>query len=268
MRRLCRTLCLLTLAVLLLLACAGCTLSASLSLRPSSEDHRPAPVDGGKKPETTQETGTETPEPAADPEDDDQEMMAPEEQEAAAHSASTGNAVRTDGAYYIKVNCRMNTVTVYGRDESGAYTEPLRAMICSTGPDTPQEGVYDISSMNSWEWLGLFGNVYGCYVTQIDGNILFHSVPYLTMYDRGSLEYWEYDLLGTSSSMGCVRLQVADAKWIYDNRDEIAGVEFYSSDVAGPLGRPDFEPIGGNRECRGWDPTDPDEANPWHAAGN
>ena len=102
-------------------------------------------------------------------------------------------------------------------------------------------------------------------MTQIDGNILFHSVPYLTMYDRGSLEYWEYDQLGTACSMGCVRLQVADAKWIYDNRDGIAGVEFYSSDVAGPLGKPDLTPISGNMDCRGWDPTDPDEANPWRS---
>ena len=251
---------LMILSALLLLACAGCSVGSSLSLHPSSEDHRPAPAESGKP----AEAGTEE-RPAPSEGDDDQEMMAPEEQEAAAHSASTGNAVRTDGAYYIKVNCRMNTVTVYGRDDDGAYTEPLRAMICSTGPDTPQEGVYDIAWMKSWDWLSLFGNVYGAYVTQIDGNILFHSVPYLTMYDRSSLEYWEYDLLGTSCSMGCVRLQVADAKWIYDNRDEIAGVEFYSSDVAGPLGKPDLTPISGNKECRGWDPTDPDEANPWRS---
>ncbi|MBR6206516.1 MAG: L,D-transpeptidase [Oscillospiraceae bacterium] len=255
----------LLLAALILLACAGCSFRTDLSLHGSPEDHRPAPAEEGKTPAAPE---TETPEPADGTEDDDQEMVAPEEQEAAQHSASTGNAVRTDGAYYIKVNCRMNTVTVYGRDGAGEYTEPVRAMICSTGPDTPQEGVYDIASMKSWDWLSLFGNVYGCYVTQIDGNILFHSVPYLTMYDRGSLEYWEYDQLGTAASMGCVRLQVADAKWIYDNRDEIAGVEFYSSDVAGPLGKPDLAPISGNRECRGWDPTDPDEANPWHAAGN
>ena len=250
----------LILAALLLLACAGCSVGSSLSLYGSPEDHRPAPTGEGENTEDT-----EAPLPEVSPEDDDQEMIAPEEKEAAEHSASTGNAVRTDGAYYIKVNCRMNTVTVYGKGGDGAYTEALRAMICSTGPDTPQEGVYDIAWMKSWDWLSLLGNVYGAYVTQIDGNILFHSVPYLTMYDRGSLEYWEYDLLGTSCSMGCVRLQVADAKWIYDNRDEIAGVEFYSSDVAGPLGKPDLTPISGNTACRGWDPTDPDEANPWRS---
>lgn len=243
--------------LLLLLGCAGCSFNISQPLHPSSEDYRPAPTETDAE-DAGQEQGS------APGEDDDQEMVAPEEQEAAENSASTGNAVRTDGEYYIKVNCQMNTVTVYGRDGDGAYTQPLRAMICSTGPDTPQEGVYDIAWMKSWDWLSLFGNVYGCYVTQIDGNILFHSVPYLTMYDRGSLEYWEYDRLGTAASMGCVRLQVADAKWIYDNRDEIAGVEFYSSDVAGPLGKPDLVPIGSDRERRGWDPTDPDEANPWH----
>lgn len=37
------------------------------------------------------------------------------------------------------------------------------------------------------------------------------------MYDKGSLEYLEYNKLGTSASMGCVRLTVENAKWIYDN---------------------------------------------------
>ena len=46
-------------------------------------------------------------------------------------------------------------------------------MICSTGTATPTSGVYGIKLR--WEWLSLFGNVYGHYSTQITGNILFHS---------------------------------------------------------------------------------------------
>ena len=53
--------------------------------------------------------------------------------------------------------------------------------------------------------------------TQITGNILFHSVPYTEKYNNASLEYWEYDKLGTSASLGCIRLTVKNAKWIYDN---------------------------------------------------
>ena len=88
-------------------------------------------------------------------------------------------------------------------------------------------------------------------------------MPYLTNNDPGSLEYWEFDKLGTSCSMGCVRLQVRDAKWIYENAWQIAGIEFYSSSDPGPLGKPGAPQIGGNEYARGWDPTDPDSRNPW-----
>ena len=196
-------------------------------------------------------------------EDDDGEMISPEELEEAANSAATSNAWESDRSYYVKVNVQMNTVTVYEKDAGGAYTIPLKAMICSTGEDTPEAGVYDISEGKRWDWLALYGNVYGCWVTQIDEHILFHSVPYLTQYDHSSLEYWEYDKLGTSCSMGCVRLQMKDALWIYENQAEIAAVEFYRSTVAGPLGKPELEPVSGNETCRGWDPTDPEEGNPW-----
>ena len=89
-------------------------------------------------------------------------------------------------------------------------------MICSTGIDTPKEGIYEITSYKK-EWLALQGNVYGKYCTQIVGDILFHSVPYMENYNSASLEYWEYDKLGQDVSLGCVRLKVEDAKWIFDN---------------------------------------------------
>lgn len=139
----------------------------------------------------------------------------------------------SDKKYYIKVNNEANVVTIYTKDNEGQYTVPVKAMICSTGTATPTSGTYDIKLR--WEWLGLFGDVYGHYSTQIVGNILFHSVPYLEKGNPASLEYWEYDKLGTSCSAGCVRLTVADAKWIYDNIEQGTLVEFYSSEEPGPL---------------------------------
>ena len=163
--------------------------------------------------------------------------------------------------YYIKVNYTANVVTIYGKDDSGNCTRPIKAMICSTGSATPKSGVYTIKT--KWTWGLLFGNVYGHYVTKIVGNILFHSVPYLSN-DPSTLEYWEYDKLGTSASMGCVRLTVADAQWIFNTMPSGTPVEFYSDSNPGPLGKPSAQKISGNTECRGWDPTDPDANNPWH----
>jgi lipoprotein-anchoring transpeptidase ErfK/SrfK len=62
----------------------------------------------------------------------------------------------------------------------------------------------------------LCGNVYGQYACRITGSILFHSVPYEKQ-DKSTLEWWEYDKLGETASLGCIRLTVEDAKWIYDN---------------------------------------------------
>lgn len=170
-------------------------------------------------------------------------------------------AAPRNGTYYVMVNVSCNTVTVYTRDENGEFTAAHKAMVCSTGYDTPRSGVFLPGVQHRWH--ALFGDVYGQYTTQITGNILFHSVPYLTNWDPGSLEYWEYDKLGTTCSMGCVRLRVIDAKWIYDRAGEIAGIEFYSNSDPGPLGKPGVDPISGNQSARGWDPSDPDGANPW-----
>ena len=161
--------------------------------------------------------------------------------------------------YYIKVNVQANTVTVYEPDANDYFTVPVRAMICSTGTATPTSGVFEAPGSKGVvaEWWSLFGNVYGHYVTHITGNILFHSVPYTKNGDNSSLEYWEFDKLGTAASMGCVRLQVVDAKWIHDNAKQgnIQAVEFYSSSDPGPLGKPMAPKISDNEACRNWDPT-------------
>lgn len=164
--------------------------------------------------------------------------------------------------FYLVVSKLDNTVTIYTLDLNGEYTVPLRAMICSTGSGTFSKGVYDISRGRQSRWRALFGHVYGQYVTNISGNILFHSVPYRKNGDPSSLEWEEFDKLGTAASMGCVRLQVKDAKWVYENRDYIAAVEFTKT-AGSPLERPTAPLISDNETCRGWDPTDPDPDNPW-----
>lgn len=73
---------------------------------------------------------------------------------------------------------------------------------------------------------------------------------------------------GTSASAGCIRLTVQDAKWIYDNCKSGTTVEFYSSSEPGPLGKPEPAKIEEYEELRDWDPTDPDENNPWIEFGN
>ena len=167
-----------------------------------------------------------------------------------------------DSPYYIKVNNYMNVVNIYAKDENDSYSVPVKVLLCSTGTDTPKpSSKYKITSYKT-RWNAMQGGVWAQYATQIVGNILFHSVPYLKK-DPSTLEYWAYDRLGTKASAGCIRLTVEDAKWIYDNIPVGTVVEFYSDSDPGPLGKPSAQKISGNTRCRGWDPTDLDERNPW-----
>ncbi len=186
------------------------------------------------------------------------------ESEAATDCTVSSTVVAIDKQkYHIKVNIGANTVTIYTKEneDDEEYTKPIKAMVCSTGSATPKSGTYSISY--KYRWLALFGNVYGQYSTRIVGHILFHSVPYYES-KPDTLEYEEYDKLGTKASAGCIRLTVADAKWIYDNVASGSTVEFYSdASNPGPLGKPSARKIS-NYEYRDWDPTDPNPDNPWH----
>lgn len=157
--------------------------------------------------------------------------------------------------YYIEVNITQNIVSIY--DQNGVIQ---KTFYCSTGGVTPT-GTYYTS--DKYPWRMLFGNVYGQYATRIHSNILFHSVPY-SHTDKSSLKYEEYNKLGQKASSGCIRLAVKDAKWIYDNCDSGTKVYLYkSSEPLEILPKPPFKIDVNDLEKRGWDPTDPDLANPW-----
>lgn len=170
----------------------------------------------------------------------------------------------TDAKYFIRVNYGQNVVTIYTKDSNGKYTVPYKAMVCSTGTATPRSGTYTMpsGSYSRGTWGLMIGNVWAQYFTRIKGSILFHSVPY-TQRNKWSLEYWEYDKLGVAASAGCIRLTVQDAKWIYNNCPAGTQVEFYTSSNPGPLGKPTAQKISEHEQVRGWDPTDPDNSNPW-----
>lgn len=163
--------------------------------------------------------------------------------------------------YYIKINRMQNCITVYTPDENGEYTIPYKAMVCSTGLyNATPSGTYQIST--KYRWRELYGGVYGQYATRIHGAILFHSVPYYTK-SNDNLCTDKYNKLGQQASMGCVRLTTEDAKWIADNCPSGTSVEIYDDEDPGPLGKPEAVKIDADDVNRGWDPTDPDENNPW-----
>lgn len=242
------------LAVLLLTSCAA----KPPVEKPDKPQEPPKQEEPAKKPEKKpiqEEPQEEDPAPAPDPEPE------PEPEPDPASQVPSGSK-----RFYVKVNCQTNSVTIYERDDEGKYTIPYMAMICSSGLDAEGPdmatcmGEYTIGY--KWEWLDLVDNVSGMYATQFNGDYLFHSVPYTESGNHGSLKEGEFDKLGSDASHGCIRLQVSDAKWIYDHADEIEAVLTYNSSDPGPLGKPKAPKIG-NSEHPGWDPSDPHSKNPW-----
>lgn len=148
------------------------------------------------------------------------------------------------GEYVIKVNKKMNCVTIY----KGGY--PVKAMVCSTGEATPL-GTFHIG--NQYRWQLMIHDVWSQWASVITTNILFHSVPYRER-DNHTLITSSYNKLGTTASAGCVRLTCEDAKWIYDNIDRGTTVIIYNSNDPGPLGKPTAQKLPAGQ---GWDPTDP-----------
>lgn len=160
---------------------------------------------------------------------------------------------KVEGPYLIKVNRSQNCVTVYAKDGDKGYIIPVTAFLCSTGGDITPLGTFTMQT--KYRWRQLFG-AHGQYCSRITGYILFHSIPYTKSGDIYSMEEGEYNKLGTSASAGCVRLQLIDSKWIYDNCETgKTTVIIYDDSNPGPFGKPTVEKIPDDQQ---WDPTDPE----------
>lgn len=101
-------------------------------------------------------------------------------------------------------------VGVYSR----SYGNWSRVALWSCGPGKPStptvKGEFTIYGRGK-----SFGSkTYTCwYYTQFYGNYLFHSV----LYNHGSMSKIQDGTLGRPVSHGCVRLDINNAKWLYDN---------------------------------------------------
>ena len=182
--------------------------------------------------------------------------------EGSGENSEESSAEEEEFPYYIKINRQQNCITIYAKDENEEYTVPVKAILCSTGLyNATPKGIFHLST--KYLWRQLHGGVYGQYATRITGGVLFHSVPYARK-DKTTLYADKYNKLGQQASMGCVRLTVEDAKWISENCPSGTTVEIYDDEDPGPLGKPETVKIDLDSPNKGWDPTDPDPANPWH----
>lgn len=123
--------------------------------------------------------------------------------------------------YAVTVDVKNQVTLVYGLDDNGNYTVPVKRMVCSTGTvATPSDvGEWVLSGRRArWCYFGMY-NSHAQYWTKINDYIAFHSVIYNEV-DYDALSVKSYNMLGSRASHGCIRLLVEDARWIYENIGE------------------------------------------------
>lgn len=166
--------------------------------------------------------------------------------------------------YSIYVNKSLNTVTVFVIDDNGLEI-PFKAMLCSCGRSGHGTPAGTFKTTNYYDWRLMVDNTYGHYAVRFNNKILFHSVPYISN-SPDTLEWDQFNLLGSNASLGCVRMAIADVKWIYDNCRVGTKVVVYSDESnPGPLGKPEPIRIPEDSPYKNWDPTDANPLNPWNA---
>jgi len=186
------------------------------------------------------------------------------------------DAPTADGERMIVVYIGTESIVVY-LAKDGEWTQE-RVMICSTGRSkllTPR-GTFAIVRQYPYKKMGQVDgeNVYSQYASRITGSYLFHSVPiggdkrYNQGYGKKQMFVKYYEKLGSVASGGCVRLRCIDAYWIYMNCP--VGTIIMITDDSGPIPPtpPELiyeEPYMDAKHEYGWDPSDPDPENPYHA---
>ena len=171
-------------------------------------------------------------------------------------------SVRERFPYLICVNRAANCITVYQDDGTGRYTRPYLAMACSAGSETPL-GVFT-PPVEQYHWRMLSGGSFGQYSCRISGSSMFQSFPYASM-EQDALDEELFARLGsTIEGVSSIRLAAVDAKWIFDEiRLGTTVVIYDNAEDPGPMGCPEPVRIDSADGISGWDPTDPDPANPY-----
>lgn len=163
------------------------------------------------------------------------------------------------GPYYLIADRVNGVMTVY----DSTRTVPIKTIRISVGlPGTPTWPTNKDMRLTSYSrWQPLMGPSWGQYGTHVDGagngGIFIHSVAGSTQ-SYYNLPASAYNQLGNPASHGCIRVCVADARWVFYNCNGstiriIDGTYNANEAMKGPLGRNALVPLYGSMN---FDPTD------------
>ena len=122
-----------------------------------------------------------------------------------------GLSIASKTSYLVYLNLAKQTTYVY--EGSNNNWNLVKEFICSTGlegKETPK-GIFSVTDRGEWFYAEEFQQG-AKYWVQFMGDYLFHSLPF----DETQSTILDYTL-GAPASHGCIRLNVEDAKWLYDN---------------------------------------------------
>ncbi len=180
--------------------------------------------------------------------------------------------------FYIEINRAASALTIFMYNkETKKYDIPVKTCSVSVGADTwTNLGTSGLNPDSSYTPLGTYsictngtsvkysmkpmhepdGKIlYARWTSHIVGNVYFHSIA-VPSDSHYALNPYTYNRLGSPASAGCIRMTVADAKWIYDyaSTGSIVKVVKGNAKKPGPLGKaPTIKVQGGIN----YDPTDP-----------
>ena len=179
----------------------------------------------------------------------------------------------------LELNRAAGVVTVLAYDtQKKSYCIPVKAFTVSVGSDVSSTktskgltlksrftplGTYSVCSNGSAVRYAMKtmvepdkSRVYARWTTHVVGNVYFHAIA-VSRNSHTALNYKTYNKLGSPASAGCIRMTVADAKWIYDNAKTGTPVKIVKGSVSypGPLGKPATIRI--KSSSVKYDPTDP-----------
>lgn len=180
--------------------------------------------------------------------------------------------------FYIEINRAACCVTVYAYDSARKkYIIPVKTFTVSVGRDTSTvAGPGALNENTSFTPIGTFSicsngvsvkysmkpmyepdgsTCYARWASHIVGNVYFHAVA-VGSDSHYALSATNYNRLGSAASAGCIRMTVADAKWIYDYASTGSTVKIVTGDSShpGPLGKAKTITISSSIN---YDPTDP-----------
>lgn len=178
--------------------------------------------------------------------------------------------------FYIEVNRAACVVTIYMyNDETKKYDIPVKTCTVSVGSDVST--VAGAGGLNTKSYYTPLGNysictngqsvkytlkpmnepdgkiLYARWATHIVGNVYFHGIA-VGAQSHYSLPASTYNRLGSPASAGCIRMTIADAKWIYDYASTGTKVKIIKGSASKP------GPLGKNPTIKSnvnYDPTDP-----------